>query len=323
MKKSILAITGLVISTSIMSTTAQASCGEVTISEMNWSSGQLVTSVSKFLMEQGYGCTVQTVPTSTVPSVTSVAETGKPDIITELWLTSVPLYNELEKEGKVVTAANVLSDGGQDAWWVPKYLVDKYPELKTIDGILANPELVGGRFHNAPDGWGMRIKNDNLIKAFDFAGHGMDVFNHGSGETLAGAIAAANTAKEPFFGYYWAPTSVLGKYPMVAVDMGPYDEEAHQCIETKDCQSPRKTSLKTGEVITAVTADLIKREPEIYELMKHISFSNKEMSALLAWQETNNASSEETAVYFITSQQDKWSTWLNDDAREKMANLLN
>ncbi|WP_027857352.1 glycine betaine ABC transporter substrate-binding protein [Marinobacterium jannaschii] len=321
MKKTVLAITSILAGASLFSTTAQASCGEISISEMNWSSGQVVTSVSKFLLEQGYGCSVQVVPTSTVPSVTSVAETGKPDIVTELWLNSLPLYKELEAQGKVITAANVLSDGGQDSWWIPKYLADKHPELKTLEGVLANPELVGGRFHNYPDGWGSRIKNDNLIKAFDFQGHKMAVFNHGSGETLAASIAAAYNAQEPWFGSYWAPTSVLGKYEMVAVDMGEYDDKAHSCITSKDCANPQKTSLPATTVITAVTTDLAKREPEILELMKNITFSNAEMGQLLAWQEANKASSEETAVHFITTQQDTWTGWINDDARKKLSAL--
>lgn len=322
MKKSVLAIAGILAGTSMFSATAYAECGEITISEMNWSSSQLVTSVSKFLLEQGYGCSVQTVPTSTVPSVTSVAETGKPDIVTELWLNSVPLYQKLEEQGKVVTATRVLSDGGQDAWWVPKYLVDKHPELKTIEGVLANPELVGGRFHNAPDGWGMRIKNDNLIEAFDFAGNSMDVFNHGSGETLAASIASAYNAQEPWFGYYWAPTSVLGKYEMVAVDMGEFNQSAHECISSKECSNPQKTSLAVAPVVTAVTADLAKRAPEVLELMKNVSFTNAEMGKLLAWQEANKASAEETAVHFITSQQDVWSGWINEDARQNLSSLL-
>ncbi|MEZ5906119.1 MAG: glycine betaine ABC transporter substrate-binding protein [Geminicoccaceae bacterium] len=69
------------------STGARADCGEVTI-EMNWASASVVTAVSKFLMEEGYGCAVTVVPSDTVPAVTSVAETGKPDIVTELWINS-------------------------------------------------------------------------------------------------------------------------------------------------------------------------------------------------------------------------------------------
>ena len=94
------------------SASAKADCGEVTITEMNWASASVVTAVSKFLMEEGYGCAVTVVPSDTIPAVTSVAETGKPDIITELWINSAPKYLELEAEGKVETLGAVLSDGG-------------------------------------------------------------------------------------------------------------------------------------------------------------------------------------------------------------------
>lgn len=322
MKKSILATTGLALSITMMPDTAQASCGDISISEMNWASSQVVTSVSKFLLEQGYGCTVQTVPTSSVPAVTSVAETGKPDIVTELWLNSAALYSKLEAEGKVITAAKVLSDGGVDGWWVPKYLVEKHPELKTLDGVLANPELVGGRFHNYPEGWAARIRNDNLFKAFHFSDKKMSVFNHGSGETLAASIAAAYEAKEPWFGSYWAPTSVLGKYEMVEVDLGEFDSKAYDCITSKECSTPQKTSLPASTVITAVTTDLAERAPDVFELMQNVTFTNALMGKLLAWQEKNKASSEETAVHFLTSQQDVWSKWINDDARNNLSMFL-
>ena len=35
--------------------TASADCGDVSITEMDWASSAVVTYVSKFLMEQGYG----------------------------------------------------------------------------------------------------------------------------------------------------------------------------------------------------------------------------------------------------------------------------
>ena len=57
----------------------------------------------------------------------------------------------------------------------------KHPELKTIDGILANPDKVGGRFHNCPVGWGCRIVNDNLKVVQKLEANGVEVFDHGSG----------------------------------------------------------------------------------------------------------------------------------------------
>lgn len=91
---------------------AKAECGKVIITEMNWAPAAIVTSVSKFLMEQGYGCDVQVLNILVAPAITSIAEKGEPDIVTELWINSAPKYDELEAAGTVVTLANVLTDGG-------------------------------------------------------------------------------------------------------------------------------------------------------------------------------------------------------------------
>ena len=144
---------------------AHADCGEVSITQMDWASASVVTAVSKFLMEQGYGCEVQVVPSSTVPALTSLAETGEPDILTEVWANSTPSYEPLLADGKLVELGNVLSDGGVEAWWIPAYLAESNPELTTWEGIMANPAAVGGKFHDCPSGWACDIINNNNLKA--------------------------------------------------------------------------------------------------------------------------------------------------------------
>lgn len=317
MKTLILATTALV--GTFGATQGALACGEVSITEMNWASAGIVTGVSKFLLEQGYACTVTVVPSNTVPAVTSVAETGKPDIVTELWLNGVPEYKDLEAKGKVKTVNHVLSDGGVEGWWIPDYLAEAHPELTKIDAILANPALVGGKFNNCPEGWGCRVANDNLKVAYGFAGAGLEVFDHGSGETLAASIASAYANKEPWFGYYWAPTAVLGKYPMVKVDVGPLDAEAHLCNQTADCPTPKKSDYPAAEVITAVTTDFAAREPEVVDLMSKLSFTNAQMGEVLAWQEDNKASIDEAVVHFITTYPEVWSAWVSPAAKEKLA----
>ena len=297
-------------------------CGDVSVAEMNWASASIITKITEFLMTQGYGCNVTLVPSATTTAVTSLAENNEPDVVPELWVNSAPLFLELEAAGKAKTAANVYSDGGTENWWVPDYLVEAHPELATIDGILANPALVGGKFHNCPDGWGCRTANDNLIKAFDFAGSGMEVFNHGSGETLAAAIASTYEANEPFFGYYYGPTAVLGRFNMVAVDMGPYDTDIHACNQTTDCASPAKSSYPAAPVLTVVTSDFAEREPEVMDLVSNISFASADLSSLLAWQADNSASSEEAAVYFLTQNKDIWMSWVNEDAATKLGAIF-
>ncbi|MGR3514340.1 MAG: ABC transporter substrate-binding protein [Paracoccaceae bacterium] len=303
-------------------TVASADCGEVTITEMDWASAAVVTSVSKFLMQEGYGCQVTTFPSSTNPAITSVSETGKPDILTELWVNTAPGYPELRDAGRINPLAAVLSDGGQEGWWIPAYLAEAHPELTKLEGLLANPDLAGGRFHNCPDGWACRIVNDNIAKASGMAAAGFEVFNHGSGETLATSIAAAYENQEPWVGYYWAPTAILGQYPMVQVDLGPFDAEKHSCNTDANCASPAISSYPTADVLTVVTTTFADREPEVAELMSNVSFTNAQMGEILAWQNENNASAEEAAVYFITTYSEVWSGWLNDAAKSKLSAII-
>ncbi|MCE8509034.1 ABC transporter substrate-binding protein [Ruegeria pomeroyi] len=301
---------------------AWAECGEVSLTEMNWPSSQIITHTAKFLMEQGYGCTVELVPSATVTSVASLAENGEPDIVTELWLNSAgEPYLKLEAEGKVERLAEVFNPGGLEGWWIPSYLAEAHPELKTVADILANPDLVGGRFNNCPVGWGCRIVNDNLITALGMRDK-MEIFDHGSGETLATSIAAAYEDKTPWFGYYWAPTAVLGKYPMTQISIGDIDADVHLANQSAENPNPGVSDFPPAPVLTVATAALTERAPDVAELMRNLSFDIDVMNAVLAWKDNTGASAEEAAVYFLSNNSDIWAGWVNDAAREKLAALI-
>ena len=76
-------------------------------------------------------------------------------------------------------------------------------------------------------------------------------------------------------------------------------------------------------MLTTVTTTFADREPQIAELMRNVQFTNDQMQGLLSWQEANGASAEETAVYFLTTQQDVWSGWISSDARSRLSAILN
>lgn len=299
-------------------------CGEVSITDMNWASSAIVTEISTFLLTHGYGCDVTRVPSDTVPAVTSLSENGEPDIVTEMWTNGGgEAYKKLVEQGRVKELTAVLEPGGVEGWWIPTYLADAHPELKTIEGVLANPELVGGRFNNCPEGWGCRILNDNLSRALGVEESGIEVFDHGSGETLAASIAAAYDAQEPWFGYYWAPTKVMGKYNMTKVELGPVDPEAHHRNQTKDRDAPEISDFPPSPVWTVVTNEFEAEHPELAALMSNVKFTADEMSTILAWQDENNASAEEAAVNFLINNKSVWADWLNDDAKSNLAQILN
>ncbi len=317
------ALTSVLLSLGAAASAQGTDCGEVSITEMNWTSAAVVTNVATFIMEQGYGCEVSVVPSDTVPAVTSLSENGEPDIVTEMWLNGAgEAYDRLKAEGRIRELAPVLDPGGIEGWWIPAYLAEAHPELTTIEGVLANPDLVGGRFHNCPEGWGCRVLNDNLLPAFGVADAGIEVFDHGSGETLATSMASAYESEEPWFGYYWAPTAPMGRYDMVSVDLGAYDDAAFQAAKNQDSQDVGRSSFPASTVLTVVTADFAESHPTIVEFLSNMTFQTDTMNEVVAWMDENAASGEEGAVYFLTTHRDVWSDWLDDGARERLAQIL-
>ena len=314
---------GCVFAAAITASAAQANeCGEVSIMQGDWGSAQIVTAVASFLMQEGYGCDVTAVPLSSNPALASVAETGEPDILTEIWTNGAPAYEGLVEAGSIIPVTEVLSDGGVEGFFVPNYLLEEHPELATIDGIVANPELVGNRFHNCPEGWTCLNVSTNLLEASGLLDAGVENFVHGSGETLAASIASAFADEEPWFGFYWGPTSILGQYPMTLVEMGPHDPDVWACNSTAECETPAMSGFPSSVVVTVLAEEFMAENEASSSLMTNLSFTNAQMSETLAWVEINGATYEEGAVHFLTTYSDVWGDWLNDEARENLAALL-
>ena len=298
-------------------------CGEVSIAEMNWASAQIVVAISDFLLTQGYSCDVTVVPSDTTPAVTSLSENNEPDVVPEMWPNSAgDAYDKLKENGRIVELTSVLNPGGVEGWWIPTYLAEEHPELTTIEGVLENPDLVGGMFNNCPDGWGCRVVSDNLIKALNLKSSGIKVFDHGSGQTLASSIGSAFADKKPWFGYYWGPTVIMGNYDMTRVKLGDYDKAKFDNLQNKDATDPQVSDFPAAPVLTAVTSKFAKDHPTETEFFSKMSFKTDTMSQLLAWQDKNKASAEQTAVHFLQTYPDTWKTWLSPEASKKLSKLI-
>jgi glycine betaine/proline transport system substrate-binding protein len=324
MNKILTGLGAVAIATLFNVSNANAKCGDVSIASMGWDSGESIAALATFVLEEGYGCSVSTVPLDTIPAINSLAENGQPDIFPEFWRNSVQAYDELEASGKVITVSNVFVDGGEEGWWIPTWLADKHPELTTIEGILANPDKVGGFFHNCPVGWGCRIVNDNLKIVHQLEANGIEVFNHGSGANLGASIDSAFAENEPWFGFYWHPSAIFGKYDMTRVDIGPVDPEQYAINSSADADAARigVSGFPSAPVLNVITADLASREPEVAVFIKNMSFPNDVISTMLSWRKENEASAEETAVWAFRNYAELILSWVSDDARKNLNTYL-
>ena len=221
---------GAVAAALLLSTSANAAkCGKVTIADMNWASASLMANVDKAMLE-AMGCEVELVAGSTMPTFTSMNETGQPDVAPEIWANAMAdLVDSAVGAGRLHIGNIAPMSGLGEGWWVLPATLDAHPELTSVEAILARPDLFPdnedpskGAFHGCPSGWSCQLINQSLFKAWDMEAKGWMIVETGSAAGLDGSIAKAAERGENWFGYYWSPTALIGKYNMQAVDMGEY-----------------------------------------------------------------------------------------------------
>lgn len=311
--------------------TAEA-CGKVSIADMNWSSATLIANVDKFILQEGYGCEAEVIPGDTMPTGTSMVEKGKPDVAPEFWINSfgAALQKGID-EKRIRIAGESLSDGGEEGFWVPEYLVKKDPSLGTLAGIKANVKMFKhpedpstSAFVTCPAGWGCQITNGNLYKALELEKAGFELLDPGSAAGLAGSIAKAYESEKPWFGYYWAPTPILGKYKMVKVDFGSGIDEKHfkACLTQAECENPKPSMFPPSPVQTMTTEAFASREPEAYAYLAKRSFKNDQMNTLLAWMEENQADGDVAMEHFLKNNEATWTPWVPADVAKKVKAAL-
>ena len=306
-----------------------AECGNVTIASMNWQSAEVMSNVDKIILTEGYGCDAEITTGDTVPTITSMVEKGQPDIAPEGWIDLLPdVVKRGLDEGKIIEASKSLPDGGNQGWWIPKYIADAHPDIKTIGDVLKHPELFPapedaskGAIYNGPQGWGGTVVTSQLYKAFDAEKAGFTLIDTGSAAGLDGSIAKAYERKEPWVGYYWAPTSLLGKYEMVKLDPGVSQDAAEwkRCNTVADCSDPKPNAWPVDRVFTLVARPFAERvDPAVMDYLNKRAWSNDTVNKLMAWMTDNQATGEDGAKYFLKNNEDLWTKWVSPEVAEKV-----
>lgn len=312
-----------------------AECGDISISEMNWASAELMANVDAIILEEGYGCDVELIPGATNTTFASMNEKGQPDMAPEFWSNAVrEQLDAATKEGRLHKVMSGPITGLGEGWWVtPKFAAD-HPDLDTVEKLLEHPELFPyvednslGAFMGCPAGWGCQLANANMFRAFDMEDKGWTLVDPGSAAGLDGSIAKAVERDEPWFGYYWNPTAVIGKYKLV---MLPFEAEWagadnwDGCIvkAEQDCADPQPSSWTKSEVDTVATDAFVKANPVAVSYLEKRVFPGPVMNEMLVYMTDNQASGEDAAYEFLAIHEDIWTGWVPAEVAEKVKDAL-
>lgn len=289
----------------------------IILGEGDWDSNAFQDEVVKIILENGYNTKVDIVTADTAVMISSL-KTEKLDVCLEIWSDNVVTYDDDIAAGDYIELSLNFDDNTQGLY-VPRYLVEGEgalaPDLKSVSDLakyvdlFENPEDPSmGIIYGGPEGWSA---TEHLHKKMDVYGLS-EVFDFktiDSGATLAATLSGAYTKGEPWVGYYWEPTWVLGLYDMVLLDDSEYSSEDF---------AEGKGSFPTVDVTVAATQSFVDENPELADFFKNYHTSSAIINEALAYMQENEEEADATAKWFILNRQEVWTEWVDDEVAEKV-----
>jgi len=311
---------------------AASGCGSVSIAEMKWGSAAIAANFDRIILEAGYGCDVKIVPGDTMPTFASMNGKSTPDVAPELWVKGVQTeLDDAITAGRLVEGAEILSEGAVEGLWIPKFVADANPSIRTLEDALARPDLFPGdgstdkaAIFNCPTGWACKISTQNIYNAFHAEEKGFDLIGAETPRALDASIADAFADKRGWLGYYWAPTAVAGKYEMVRLEMGvPFDQaEWDNCTSVPGCAKPERNAYPTSQAFTVTTRLFADRAGPAMDYLRKRRWDNGTINDVLAWQDENGESSRNAAIYFLQNYPELWTLWVPEEVAARVKRAL-
>ena len=319
---------------SLISTFAKAA--DIKISELNWQSGSLIAYIDSYIIKHGYGHDTEIVPGGIDATIESMLATGSPNIVGEMWISSLG-DNALSalNDGTLisVTDDNGVIIGAGEGWFIPKDVAEKNG-LNTIEDVLARPDLFPhpedsskGGIVICPEGWSCKQTNLNLFEAFDMEAKGWKVLEPGSATGLNAHWEGSVTKGQGAFGYYWTPTSFVGRLNLVgplSAEVGfAGDDNWTKCIASQtdelcaDAQPSQWPSSKTGTIVTPGL------DQAVNDYVSARSFEGSVITSMLVWMDANQATAEDSALHFLNTYPEVWTKWVTPEAATNITASLN
>jgi glycine betaine/proline transport system substrate-binding protein len=305
MKKSILIIQVLLLMFSFSLTAEGQKDNDTTtivFGDVSWDSVQVHNRIAAFIIENGYtGYKADFIPGDTMPVINGVIR-GDIDVDMESWHNNVyEIYEKGINSGDMVDLGKNMPDAPQ-GWWVPRYLVEgpdaQAPNLKSIDDLpqyadlFTDPEDPSkGIIYGGVAGWGQLTISEDFYKEHNLS----ETFNlgvAGSGTALAGTMVGAYAKKEPWVGYYWAPTAVLGKLDMIRLP---------------------GTEYPAAAVNILVNKSMLEKAPDVVEMLKKYSTTVDQNNQFLAKMDAEGWDTQQTAEWFLKNNEEVCTKWVSSE----------
>ena len=323
-----IALSLLCMSALLLPVSASAACdAPIKFGALTWESGQFISGVLKYIAEDGYDCTIEEVP-GAGPALETALSQNDIQVIGEQWVGRSPIMEQAIAQNKVAVIGDTLKGGATQGWYVPKYVLDENPGLRSYQDLPKYAELFKdpedprkSRFMNCPSGWTCEIFNSRLLK-----NTGLDsIFNNthpGTGAALDAEIASAFEQHKPLLFYYWQPTGLMAKYDFAPLAFPAHDDACWQDLLLADGTANCVSGFPVSPLGIAVSTPFIESNPELAAVFKKVQFSSDELNGAILEMSESKRSGDEQALTFLRENPNVWQGWLSEEAATRLAAKL-
>ena len=323
-----IALSLLCMSALLLPVSASAACdAPIKFGALTWESGQFISGVLKYIAEDGYDCTIEEVP-GAGPALETALSQNDIQVIGEQWVGRSPIMEQAIAQNKVAVIGDTLKGGATQGWYVPKYVLDENPGLRSYQDLPKYAELFKdpedprkSRFMNCPSGWTCEIFNSRLLK-----NTGLDsIFNNahpGTGAALDAEIASAFEQHKPLLFYYWQPTGLMAKYDFAPLAFPAHDDACWQDLLLADGTADCVSGFPVSPLGIAVSTPFIESNPELAAVFEKVQFTSDELNGAILEMSESKRSGDEQALTFLRENPNVWQHWLSEEAATRLAAKL-
>ncbi|MBT8765712.1 ABC transporter substrate-binding protein [Metapseudomonas boanensis] len=298
----------------------------VILAGLNWESGMFTTEVLRYLLERGYGCKTDVLPGNTLAMENALRQNDV-QVIAEQWAGRSELWRKAEAAGEVFAVGEPVK-GATEGWWVPEYLVKgegapaaglrSVSDLPRFKTLFRDPEEDDkGRFYNCPTGWTCEGVNSQKLKAYGLEDSYVN-FRTGTGPALDAAITSAIRQRQPILFYYWSPTPLMGRYPLVQLEEPPFDQKAWETLIDPNNPKPIGSRSLPAKISIGVSRDLRERAPQLVEAFGKMEIPLSLFNRILAEMAEQRSEARIVSETFYREHRDIWSRWVPEPVAQRI-----
>ena len=232
-------------------------------------------------------------------------------------------YNDAIRNQKIENLGQTYEDGLQ-FFVIPQWMADEY-NIRSVEDMKEHWELLKdpnddsrGLFITCPRESACGKVNSVKLEAYGLNNSYNLIFPATFGD-LEELLENAQAARQPVFGYYWAPASLNAIYDWQILEEPPYTEECWEQVRlASEDKIPRPIDRACEyphfAIDKIVHADLRKKAPDVVKMLERMDIGLDPLTEIIAWAKRKDISDpEQKAIRYLETYSDRYLNWMPDD----------